>query len=327
MSTRYSDRDDDRSDDRDDDRYSRRYDYGGSYGETSRRYGSSEYGRDYSTRGGGRDYGRDYGASDYGQNYGRDYDRDYGRVYDRERDYGLGRGYGTPGYERDYSARYGRGSDYDYERGRYDYSEPSSRYSERYNYPSGYRSGEISGARYGRGYDYDRERYEREYGGRGGAERGWWDRTTDEVRSWFGDEEAERRRRIDEIREGRHRGRGPRGYRRSDDRIKEDINDRLTDDPYLDASDIEVSADNGEVILTGTVESRTAKRRAEDIVEAVSGVTNVQNNLRVSQWGVTRGTTTGTTPAAGSTGATGTTGAAAAGAGTTATGGTKARTT
>jgi hypothetical protein len=33
--------------------------------------------------------------------------------------------------------------------------------------------------------------------------------------------------------------------------------------------------------LTGTVDSREAKRRAEDCVESVSGVKNVQNNLRV----------------------------------------------
>ena len=37
-----------------------------------------------------------------------------------------------------------------------------------------------------------------------------------------------------------HRGRGPRGYTRSDERIREDVNDRLTDDGWLDASDIDV---------------------------------------------------------------------------------------
>jgi osmotically-inducible protein OsmY len=78
-----------------------------------------------------------------------------------------------------------------------------------------------------------------------------------------------------------HRGRGPKGYKRSDGRIEEDVNDRLTDDPYLDASDIEVSVKDGEVTLSGLVGRREDKRRAEDLAELVSGVGNVQNNLRV----------------------------------------------
>jgi hypothetical protein len=38
-----------------------------------------------------------------------------------------------------------------------------------------------------------------------------------------------------------------------------------------------------EVTLTGTVESREDRRRAEDLVEQVSGVKHVQNNLRVQE--------------------------------------------
>lgn len=107
-------------------------------------------------------------------------------------------------------------------------------------------------------------------------ERGFMDKAGDEVASWFGDEEAEQRRRQDQ-----HRGRGPRGYARSDERIKEDVNDRLTDDGMLDASDIEVEVSEREVTLSGEVSSRSDKRRAEDIAEDVSGVSHVQNNLRV----------------------------------------------
>ncbi|HEX5602942.1 MAG TPA: BON domain-containing protein, partial [Pyrinomonadaceae bacterium] len=66
-----------------------------------------------------------------------------------------------------------------------------------------------------------------------------------------------------------------------DERIKEDVNDRLSDDYYVDASDIEVAVSNTEVTLTGTVNSRADKRRAEDIADSVSGVTNVENRLRV----------------------------------------------
>jgi hypothetical protein len=82
---------------------------------------------------------------------------------------------------------------------------------------------------------------------------------------------------------GMHKGKGPRGYQRSDARIQEDINDRLSEDPFLDASDIEVSVRGSEVTLAGTVESRDAKRRAEDISDSVSGVKNVENRLRVKR--------------------------------------------
>ena len=131
--------------------------------------------------------------------------------------------------------------------------------------------------------------------------------------------------------EGPHRGRGPRNYQRSDDRIREDVNQRLTDDPYVDASDIEVGVENREVTLTGTVASRSDKRRAEDIADSVSGVTHVQNNLRVQWQAGTAGRTTfgnatadqsdvggggttasGTPPTAGTSAASGTTGTSGA---------------
>lgn len=81
---------------------------------------------------------------------------------------------------------------------------------------------------------------------------------------------------------GEFRGRGPRGYWRSDDRIKEDVCQRLTDDPYIDATDIEVTVKDREVQLSGTVQSRSEKRHAEDIIEHIAGVGDVINGLRVS---------------------------------------------
>jgi len=82
---------------------------------------------------------------------------------------------------------------------------------------------------------------------------------------------------------GEHRGRGPKNYTRSDDRIREDVNDRLSDDAWLDATEIEVTVSVCEVTLNGTVNSRDDRRRAEDLAEQVSGVKHVQNNLRVEQ--------------------------------------------
>jgi len=80
---------------------------------------------------------------------------------------------------------------------------------------------------------------------------------------------------------GPHRGLGPKGYQRSDERIREDVCERLTDDPFIDASDIEVEVKGREVTLSGTVASRGLRRRAEDLAELASGVAHVQNNLRV----------------------------------------------
>jgi BON domain len=80
---------------------------------------------------------------------------------------------------------------------------------------------------------------------------------------------------------GPHRGLGPKGYQRSDERIREDVCERLTDDPFIDASDIEVVVRGREVTLSGTVASRGLRRRVEDLAEMASGVTHVQNDLRV----------------------------------------------
>ena len=81
--------------------------------------------------------------------------------------------------------------------------------------------------------------------------------------------------------QGRHSGRGPRGYQRSDERIREDVNEHLTRHPEVDASEVEVEVHNGEVTLRGTVDHRHTKRMAEDCAEQVSGVRQVHNQIRV----------------------------------------------
>jgi osmotically-inducible protein OsmY len=81
--------------------------------------------------------------------------------------------------------------------------------------------------------------------------------------------------------QGEHRGRGPKGYQRSDERIHEEICECLTDDHFIDASDIEIAVQGGIVTLTGTVSSRHEKRRAEDLIENLSGVQDINNSLRV----------------------------------------------
>jgi hypothetical protein len=89
------------------------------------------------------------------------------------------------------------------------------------------------------------------------------------------------------------RGLGPQGYKRSDERINEDAHERLTDDPWVDASGISISVSAGEVTLSGSVENREAKHRAERIVEDIAGVAHVQNNLRVAKGGFLTSPTSG----------------------------------
>lgn len=81
----------------------------------------------------------------------------------------------------------------------------------------------------------------------------------------------------------RRSNQGPKGYKRSDERIREDVCDRLAQSWALDTTDIEVAVSNGEVTLTGTVQDRTQKHRVENIADAVSGVGEVHNQLRIKR--------------------------------------------
>ncbi len=92
---------------------------------------------------------------------------------------------------------------------------------------------------------------------------------------------------------GQYSGYGPTSYTRSDDRITDDINDRLTWDPRIDATDINVSVNDGIATLTGSVDSRHDKRIAENIVDSVYGVWDVNNQLRVRNRGYYRGQRSG----------------------------------
>lgn len=79
-----------------------------------------------------------------------------------------------------------------------------------------------------------------------------------------------------------YRGRGPKNWRRSDERICETINELLTDHDGIDATHIEVSVKDAEVTLDGGVGSRWEKRLAEDIALACGGVRDVHNRLRIA---------------------------------------------
>jgi len=259
--------------------YGRGRDEFGGYGAGQDRWGSQE--RDYASQG---EYGyesqpsRGWREDDQWSSYGRRGGSGYGAYSGRDERSGMSRGYRGDEWMRrggsspSWGPRYGRGQ----------YA--SSQYPGAGSY--GGRGSEMGGSGpygaqrpgwYGSGQSgyYGRDQ---EY--RGGEERGLWDRASDEVSSWFGDEGAERRRQMD-----KHRGKGPKNYVRSEERIREDVSDRLSEDWRVDASEIEVTVSGSEVTLTGYVLDRDQRRRAEDIAESVSGVTHVQNNIRVRQSG------------------------------------------
>ncbi len=240
-----------------------------------------------------------YGRSEHGE-YGRgDYNRDWNRQGSRPQERDWRSRNDRSSYGNEDRARYGRTGREDWDRntfgprdfgrtggGAWGFDEWDRDPGWDYGWSGGY--GRDFGGRTARRDWYDRDRDS--WGGYSGferrsprGERGWWDRATDEVSSWFGDEEAGQRRAEDSRRDSMHRGRGPRGYTRSDERIREDVSDRLTDSPVIDASDIDVMVQGGEVTLNGHVDSRYSKRLAEDIAEDVSGVRHVQNNLRVRE--------------------------------------------
>ena len=224
------------------------------------------------------DYGRGQAGDTYGYGDGQFGEAEYS-------DAGAGMTYGGYGNDRGYAERE-RGYREDSQRGgQYRQSRdnrqggngqrgfPAPQQQERYGFGS-----DASAYRDDQGSMYRDDRYGDAYSNRNRRdERGFIDKAGDEIASWFGDNDAARRREMD------HRGRGPSNYTRSDDRILEDVCDELTEDWRVDARNIQVTVADGEVTLDGTVDSRNAKRRAEDVVHDCSGVNHVQNNLRVQE--------------------------------------------
>lgn len=87
---------------------------------------------------------------------------------------------------------------------------------------------------------------------------------------WFGPSSPERRA-------------GPRGYQRPDDRIRDEICERLTFANGVDVGDVSVDVEQGVVRLAGTVSHRNQKYDIEDIADNTFGVTEVDNKIRVER--------------------------------------------
>lgn len=202
--------------------------------------------------GGGQ--GQEFGQGGYGQGFGQ------GQGYGRGQGYGqgsFGQGYGQSGWGQ---GEYGRGG---YGQGGYG----ESGYGDA---PGAWGRGHGEGSRWGR-QGSGSGSYGEEYGQ---SQTGWSDRS----QRGYGPTGYSA-----VFISGRYIGRGPKGYKRSDDRIREDVSEELYRHPDIDASEIEVQVENGEVTLTGKAEDRHQKRLAEDIAERCSGVTDVHNQLKVDK--------------------------------------------
>lgn len=68
-----------------------------------------------------------------------------------------------------------------------------------------------------------------------------------------------------------------------DERIWEEVHDRLMGHPDLDAPEVEIQVEEALVTLAGRVDSREAKWLAEEITRAVPGVQDVRNRLKVAR--------------------------------------------
>lgn len=245
-----------------------------------------------------RDNWRDDWDEDYEERQGQSGysagSREYGRYGDGSGSTrsGWSRRYNTPtgysGRSRGRGERYGESGDQsmDYERQRGQdwegsYSEPYPYQSDEYGYAqSGSSTGRYSGSRgseggqyrYGQGYGQESRRgdYEGqsmgEYSGSRGYQRG---------QSGFRQGYEEERR--------NYAGHGPKGWQRSDERIREDVNETLARHSDIDPSDVEVKIENGVVTLEGTVQDRWMKRHMEDVVYSVFGVQDVHNRVSVSR--------------------------------------------
>lgn len=85
----------------------------------------------------------------------------------------------------------------------------------------------------------------------------------------------------------------PKGYQRSDDRIREDVCERLAHESGLDVGHVEVNVKDGVVTLTGSVNDRRQKYRIEDVADDCFGVKDVDNQVRVQRQGESGGASQG----------------------------------
>lgn len=128
----------------------------------------------------------------------------------------------------------------------------------------------------GRGYGRDFGAAGRGQGFDGSHGEGYGGGFSVDEQSWM-----ERRAEVNMRGLGPHQGRGPQGWRRSDQRVREDVCERLSEDRLIDARGIEVEVRDGVVTLGGEAYGASDPTRASQIARAVHGVKDVRLELSV----------------------------------------------
>jgi hypothetical protein len=239
-----------------------------------------------------RSEGSPYGERQYGRSYG-------GSRYS-ESQYGSGRG------DRDHYSEVGYGGDPRYS------ESGSGQYGAGYDRPEGWRRSQ-GGSRFGYGEGIDSRLGETGVFGRapqrpfadtsespgyfgtgnyadgGASPSGGFDQRsrlrnygslsrdpTSSSRGWGWDSGQQGRQQM------RYRT-GPKGYTRSDERLREDISERLMMADSIDSSEVMVTVKDGKVTLEGSVTTRHMKHEIEDLVDACPGVQDIDNRIRVER--------------------------------------------
>jgi osmotically-inducible protein OsmY len=67
----------------------------------------------------------------------------------------------------------------------------------------------------------------------------------------------------------------------SDESIKSSVTHFLSEYPYVDASDVQVTVESGFVNLNGTVRDKQQQKTAEEVVKTLPGVKDVFNYITI----------------------------------------------
>jgi osmotically-inducible protein OsmY len=261
-----------------------------------------------------RQYGQDFNESSRQSGRNMHYEQPQGDMENSRAYYGQSEprptrtgqsgssGYGQPGRSNYGSSRYG-GSDYqngDFNRNESRYSTPHTEPSRRSSYQDSSYGGEMTGANWDRtsgsgewrtgsrtqgqsagqgqwgeemGEESPYQKYESDYGQQnfgggysGQGSSGSYRTEPYQARGYEGKS---------------YQGKGPKGYERSDERIREIVCEALTDDPRIDATEINVEVKNREIKLTGTVSDRRTKYAVEELIESKAHNCEIANELRI----------------------------------------------
>lgn len=79
-----------------------------------------------------------------------------------------------------------------------------------------------------------------------------------------------------------HQGKGPKGWKLTDERLKERVNEVLLHSHDVDPSELEVLVQDRVVTLRGKIKSKGMRTVAEDLVLSIPGVEDVFSQLKIS---------------------------------------------